>query len=237
MESVRNHSRVKTVRTVTIVEKKSWKFTVRSYVRGYKAIVFFLRKPNVLWRSRSRRRRVPCVSSLWLMPIWLQQDDVPVAYPSLLAHRLLHHLSHPLFTLLTPAESPDSTDLLSNFECLRSDLPSDVFMVTLRSLEDKQRPRPSGDALLVLHREGYDCNFDCKCLERTSRGQVSYWWLVLWELFVEQRNFRLSVTEPYQTNRFHCSLQYVTIKWTTRRCLAREVVSSTPAWPTLRVFK
>lgn len=101
-----------------------------------------------------------------------EPDDVPVAYPSLLAHRLLHHLSHPLFTLLTPAESPDSTDLLSNFECLRSDLPSDVFMVTLRSLEDKQRPRPSGDALLVLHREGYDCNFDCKCLERTSRGQV-----------------------------------------------------------------
>ena len=103
----------------------------------------------------------------------LHQDDVPVAYPSLLGHRLLHHLNHPLFTLLTPAESPDSESLLSNFNSLQSELPNDIFMVTLRSVADKQRPRPSGEALLVLHREGYECNFECKCLARTSRGQVS----------------------------------------------------------------
>ena len=106
----------------------------------------------------------------------LQQVDGPVAYPSLLAHRLLHHLAHPLLALLTPIELSNDIDLKSSFNSLRSDLPSDIFMVTLRSVEDKQRPRPSGEALLVLHREGYDCNFECKGIGRTSRGQVSSWW-------------------------------------------------------------
>ena len=103
----------------------------------------------------------------------LQQVDGPVAYPSLLAHRLLHHLAHPLLALLTPIELSNDIDLKSSFNSLRSDLPSDIFMVTLRSVKDKQRPRPSGEALLVLHREGYDCNFECKGIGRTSRGQVS----------------------------------------------------------------
>lgn len=101
-----------------------------------------------------------------------EPDGIPLAYPSLLGHRLLHHLNHPLFTLVTPAESADSANLMSNFNSLQSDLPNDIFMVTLRSIADKQRPRPSGEALLVLHRLGYDCNFECKCLAMTSRGQV-----------------------------------------------------------------
>lgn len=101
-----------------------------------------------------------------------EPDGIPLAYPSLLSHRLLHHLNHPLFTLITPAQSADSENLLSVFESLQSSLPSDVFMVTLRSIGDKQRPRPSGEALLVLHRLGYDCNFECKCLTTTSKGQV-----------------------------------------------------------------
>ncbi|KAL9985464.1 hypothetical protein ACROYT_G007876 [Oculina patagonica] len=101
-----------------------------------------------------------------------EPDGIPLAYPSLLGHRLLNHLNHPLFTLLSQAESADSANLLSNFNSLQSDLPNDIFMVTLRSIADKQRPRPSGEALLVLHRLGYDCNFECKCLATTSRGQV-----------------------------------------------------------------
>ncbi|KAJ7393930.1 hypothetical protein OS493_003599 [Desmophyllum pertusum] len=101
-----------------------------------------------------------------------EPDGIPLAYPSLLSHRLLHHLNHPLFTFVTPVESADSVNLLSNFNSLQSDLPNDIFMVTLRSVADKQRPRPSGEALLVLHRLGYDCNFECKCLATTSRGQV-----------------------------------------------------------------
>ena len=101
-----------------------------------------------------------------------------MAYPSLLSHRLLHHLNHPLFTLLTPAESPNSGNLLSDFNSMQSDLPNDIFMVTMRSVVDKQRPRPSGEALLVLHREGYDCNFECKCVAGTSRGKVCKYMLL-----------------------------------------------------------
>ena len=112
----------------------------------------------------------PMLTSVFL---FIPQDGIPLAYPSLLSHRLLHHLNHPLFTLVTPAESADSANLLSNFNSLQSDLPNDIFLVTLRSIADKQRPRPSGEALLVLHRLGYDCNFECKCLATTSRGQVS----------------------------------------------------------------
>lgn len=101
-----------------------------------------------------------------------EPDGIPLAYPSLLGHRLLHHLNHPLFTLVTPAQSVDSENLLTDFESFQSSLPNDVFMVNLRSIGDKQRPRPSGEALLVLHRLGYDCNFECKCLATTSKGQV-----------------------------------------------------------------
>lgn len=101
-----------------------------------------------------------------------QPNGSPVAYPSLLGHRMLHHLNHPLFTLFAASESSDSENLLSDFNGLQSELPNDIFMVTLRSVADKQRPRPSGEALLVLHREGYDCNFLCKCLAKTSAGQV-----------------------------------------------------------------
>ena len=103
----------------------------------------------------------------------IPQNGSPVAYPSLLGHRMLHHLNHPLFTLFAASESSDSENLLSDFNGLQSELPNDIFMVTLRSVADKQRPRPSGEALLVLHREGYDCNFQCKCLAKTSLGQVS----------------------------------------------------------------
>lgn len=116
-------------------------------------------------------KRKTCNADICLLIIL--QDNIPLAYPSLLGHRLLFHLNHPLFTLVAPEESADSANLLSNFNSLQSDLPNDIFMVTLRSIADKQRPRPSGEALLVLHRLGYDCNFECKCLATTSRGQVS----------------------------------------------------------------
>ena len=68
---------------------------------------------------------------------------------------------------------------------MQSDLPNDIFMVTMRSVVDKQRPRPSGEALLVLHREGYDCNFECKCVAGTSRGKVSKYMLLNWrEIYI-----------------------------------------------------
>jgi len=124
--------------------------------------------------------------------------DGPVAYPSLLAHRLLHHLAHPLLALLTPIELSNDIDLKSSFNSLRSDLPSDIFMVTLRSVEDKQRPRPSGEALLVLHREGYDCNFECKGIGRTSRGQVELNHLFQ-DLFIDRlQSTSLTLLHEYQ---------------------------------------
>lgn len=110
---------------------------------------------------------------MYVLNFFSPQNGSPVAYSSLLGHRMLHHLNHPLFTLFPASESSDSENLLSDFNSLRTELPNDIFMVTLRSVADKQRPRPSGEALLVLHREGYDCNFQCKCLAKTSAGQVS----------------------------------------------------------------
>ena len=100
-----------------------------------------------------------------------QVNSQPVAYPSLLGHQLSHHLLHPLFSFFESVGA-STTDLAAGFAGLQSPLPCDVFLLTLRSIQGDQESRPSDEALMVLHRVGYDCSFPSSCSKQTSNGKV-----------------------------------------------------------------
>ena len=103
----------------------------------------------------------------------LQVNSLPLAYPSLLGHKLSHQLLHPLFAFLASADTPASERLLPTFAGLQTPFPCDIFLVTMRSIQGGKEPRPSDEALMVLHRNGYDCNFVSSCSKQTSGGKVS----------------------------------------------------------------
>lgn len=62
---------------------------------------------------------------------------------------------------------------MPSFAGLMSPLPCDVALLTLRTIQDiSADSRPSDEALMILHRRGYDCNLVNKCLKNTSGGKV-----------------------------------------------------------------
>ncbi|XP_031563899.1 alpha-mannosidase 2x-like isoform X2 [Actinia tenebrosa] len=96
-----------------------------------------------------------------------------LVYPSLLGHRLSDHLLRPQFTFYTQAETSDAYGkLLPSFSGLTTPLPCDVSLLMLRTIQDGAASRPSDEALMIVHRRGYDCSVINKCLKNTSLGKV-----------------------------------------------------------------
>ncbi|KAJ8960726.1 hypothetical protein NQ318_020018 [Aromia moschata] len=84
--------------------------------------------------------------------------------PSLYANRLSNLLNYPANVFIVDAEHQPA--LNKTFKLINSPLPCDVHLVTLRTQPDAVYSQfPSASALMVLHRQGYDCsvsaNFTC----------------------------------------------------------------------------
>ena len=92
-----------------------------------------------------------------------QSSDVPVAYPSLLAHHTSLQLIHPVYTIPAHARYQSTFPEFSAIEPLAAPVPCDTHMVNLRTNQNaddgKDRLVPRHTAALFLHRLGYDCSF------------------------------------------------------------------------------
>jgi alpha-mannosidase II len=62
--------------------------------------------------------------------------------------------------------------MLPGFSGLKTRLPCDISLLMLRTIQNGAAYRPSDEALMVLHRRGYDCNVVNGCLKHTSGGKV-----------------------------------------------------------------
>lgn len=85
--------------------------------------------------------------------------------PSLFANHLSNSLNYPPNVYIIDAESVE-TKVNSNVKLINHQFPCDVHLMTLRTQPDVTYHQfPSSNALLVLHRQGYDCsvstNFTC----------------------------------------------------------------------------
>lgn len=85
--------------------------------------------------------------------------------PSLFANRLSNSLNYPPNVYIIDAESVE-TKVNSVVNLIDKQFPCDVHLMTLRTQPDVTYHQfPSSNALLVLHRQGYDCsvstNFSC----------------------------------------------------------------------------
>lgn len=85
--------------------------------------------------------------------------------PSLFAQHLTHALNYPLniFTLNRDVTSENKFNLLSY------DLPCDFHLVNLRTLRNtSDELLPSKSALMIIHRFGYDCQFEYKICNKSN---------------------------------------------------------------------
>lgn len=95
----------------------------------------------------------------------VHDSPIPISYPSALSTLLLHELQYPVFTFSTPVTTPSST--FQTFVAgLKKQLPCDLHLVNLRSLQDNIKSSPGLTTAMFLHRIGYDCNLSLKCSER-----------------------------------------------------------------------
>ncbi|EDO40866.1 predicted protein [Nematostella vectensis] len=103
-----------------------------------------------------------------------QQNKRPdLAFPSLLTHLLSQHLLHPQFIFLAKPDAEDTaTSLSPGFTGLQSPLPCDVSLLMLRSVLEGEEEKPSGEALMVLHRRGYECGLSSSCIKDASGGKL-----------------------------------------------------------------
>ncbi|XP_012875838.1 PREDICTED: alpha-mannosidase 2 [Dipodomys ordii] len=90
----------------------------------------------------------------------MEEEKIPVSYPSLLSHITSSFLNHPVFPMVVKEKFSSPTfELLSEFRLLVSSLPCDVHLVHLRTIQSKVGSGYSDEAALILHRKGFDCRF------------------------------------------------------------------------------
>lgn len=87
--------------------------------------------------------------------------------PSLYATHLSNALNYPAQSFIVDQEQNEAAPIAMRF--LKTALPCDVHLLNLRTQADFEYSQfPSTSALMVLHRQGYDCtvsaNYSCKVL-------------------------------------------------------------------------
>jgi len=102
------------------------------------------------------------------------QPDLPLVHPSLLAHYTLDSLLHPPYKFISQLTGSSSMPVLPPMSFLQKPLPCDFFLLNLRSIFDPSQK--STDAIMTLHRRGFDCGFDMASLQcDVTGGEVSLW--------------------------------------------------------------
>ncbi|XP_074027026.1 alpha-Mannosidase class II b [Leptinotarsa decemlineata] len=96
-------------------------------------------------------------------PLQLKKGEV-FSRPSLYANHMSNLLNYPASIFIVDPEH--QTNVNHSFKLLNKPMPCDVHLLTLRTQPDAVYPQfPSSSALMVIHRQGYDCaissNFSC----------------------------------------------------------------------------
>ena len=115
-------------------------------------------------------------SVILLLVLILQSKSPPTSYPSLLSHFTTMALNHELKTYTAlPEGSESAPKLLSEYNGLAAALPCDVHLLNLRTRAhmDDSTIHAKREALLLLHRKGFDCSFPGTTLTcSTNDGKV-----------------------------------------------------------------
>uniref|UniRef100_A0A803WDN8 mannosyl-oligosaccharide 1,3-1,6-alpha-mannosidase n=1 Tax=Ficedula albicollis TaxID=59894 RepID=A0A803WDN8_FICAL len=104
----------------------------------------------------------------------VNEEKAPVSFPSLLSHMTSLFLNHPVIPMTTNADS-GVPELTNTFSPLISSMPCDMHLVNLRTIQAKVDTKPSDEAVLILHRKGFDCRFsnrDMGLLCSTTQGKI-----------------------------------------------------------------
>ncbi|KAK5646364.1 hypothetical protein RI129_004828 [Pyrocoelia pectoralis] len=93
------------------------------------------------------------------------QKKTDFSRPSLYANQLSNALNYPVNIFIVESED-DSIQVKNSLKLLNKQFPCDMHILTLRTQPDLSYSQfPSNNALMVLHRQGYDCsvnkNFVC----------------------------------------------------------------------------
>ncbi|XP_053330340.1 alpha-mannosidase 2 [Spea bombifrons] len=103
-----------------------------------------------------------------------KEEEKTVSYPSLLSHVTSTFLNLPVIPMAVTADL-DVPALLDGFYAFTTQMPCDVNLINLRTIQSKVGFFPSDEAALLLHRKGFDCKFSNKDLGlfcSTTQGKV-----------------------------------------------------------------
>lgn len=101
--------------------------------------------------------------------------------PSLYANQMSNSLNYPLQIYIIDNEITE-THVNASVELLNHPLPCDVHLLTLRTQPDSVYTQfPSANALMVLHRQGYECSVhsNFKCDNSDFEGDAAFSFLTV----------------------------------------------------------